>query len=128
MSGAWLINSFPCPYPFVFGLRSGFRSNLPTRTPPACCGRLDYAATLPSGKYYKRTAIVFQTMEQYMNFFMISYMGGIVLSPVKIACAILTAPRGGSGSRVRLPQKKRLSLVQLNLFFSCGADGTEQQG
>gem|GEM_PF-3017952 len=55
---------------------------------------------------------------------MISYMGGIVLSPVKIACAILTAPKGGMGSRVRLPQKKRLSLVQLNLFISCGADGT----
>ena len=106
MSGVWLINSFPCPYPFVFGLRSGFRNNLPTRTPPACCGRRDYAATLPSRDSYKRTAIVFQTVEQYMNFFMISYMGGIVLSPVKIACAILTAPKGGMGSRV-LTTKKR---------------------
>ena len=56
---------------------------------------------------------------------MISYMGGIVLSPVKIACAILTAPRGGSGSRVRLPQKKRLSLVQLNLFFPAVRTGLE---
>ena len=34
---------------------------------------------------------------------MISYMGGIVLSPVKIACAILTAPKGGMGSRVFFP-------------------------
>ena len=37
---------------------------------------------------------------------MISYMGGIVLSPVKIACAILTAPKGGMGSRVPTTKKR----------------------
>ena len=31
---------------------------------------------------------------------------GIVLSPVKIACAILTAPRGGMGSRVPTTKKR----------------------
>ena len=54
---------------------------------------------------------------------MISYMGGIVLSPVKIACAILTAPKGGMGSRVPTTKKRGRDFDSKPLF-SCGADGT----
>ena len=55
---------------------------------------------------------------------MISYMGGIVLSPVKIACAILTAPRGGSGSRVPTATKKEVEprATQPLYFLRCGRD------
>ena len=55
---------------------------------------------------------------------MISYMGGIVLSPVKIACAILTAPKGGMGSRVPTATKKEVEPRATQPLFSCGADGT----